>query len=68
MIESLRENNLRLAAERRGFILEKRRGKPCLEFGDGYMIRSAYNGLPVAGYRYEYSAENVRDFLNELKD
>jgi hypothetical protein len=29
------------------------------------MIRDAFSGLPVAGERYELTAEDVRDFLNE---
>lgn len=65
MIRVASDTNLRLAARRRGFFLQKRRGSYCPELGDGYMIRDAYSGAPVAGHRYELEAEDVREFLNE---
>lgn len=45
--------------------MEKRRGSYCPELFDGYMIRNAFCGAIVAGERYQLSAEDVRDFLNE---
>lgn len=65
MIKTTNDATLREAARRRGFFLQKRRQSYCPELGDGYMIRSAFNGMPVAGERYELKAEDVRDFLNE---
>lgn len=65
MIKTTKDQNLRLAARRRGVILEKRRGSYCPELFDGYMIRNAFCGAIVAGERYQLSAEDVRDFLNE---
>lgn len=65
MITTTNDANLRMAARRRGFILEKRRGGYCQELFDGYMIRDAFCGAIVAGERYQLSAEDVRDFLNE---
>ena len=66
MITTTKDVNLRLAAQRRGFILVKRRGKKYAPgLGDGYMILDSYSGNIVDGYRYELSPEDVRDFLNE---
>lgn len=65
MIKTTKDSNLRTASRRRGFLLQKRRHSFCPELGDGYMIRDAFSGLPVAGERYELTAEDVRDFLNE---
>ena len=65
MIKTTKDANLRNAARRRGFILQKRRPFYCAELQDGYMIRSAVDGSVVAGYYYELSPEDVREFLNQ---
>ena len=65
MITTTKDVNLRLAAQRRGFLLMKRRDKKYAPgLGDGYMIL-AYSGAIVAGHRYDLTPEDVRDFLNE---
>lgn len=65
MVRTTKDANLRTSARRRGFLLQKRRYSYCPELGDGYMIRSALNGMPIAGERYELTAEDVREFLNQ---
>ena len=66
MITTIKDQNLRLAAQRRGFLLMKRRDKKNAQgLGDGYMILDTYSGAIVAGQRYEMTPEDVRDFLNE---
>lgn len=65
MITTINDSNLRMAAKRRNLLLEKRRGGYCQELFDGYMIRDSFSGAIVAGERYQLSAEDVRDFLNE---
>ena len=66
MITTIKDQNLRLAAQRRGFLLMKRRVKKYAPgLGDGYMIVDTYSGAIVAGQRYEMTPEDVRDFLNE---
>lgn len=66
MITTIKDQNLRLAAQRRGFLLMKRRDKKYAPgLGDGYMILDTYSGAIVAGQRYEMTPEDVRDFLNE---
>lgn len=64
-ITTLLDNNLRLAAQRRGLVLMKRRDKmntPGLE--NGYMIFNQYTGQVVAGERYTMTPQDVRDYLN----
>lgn len=66
LITTTKDVNLRLAAQRRGFLLMKRRDKKYAPgLGEGYMILDSYSGNIVAGQKYELSPENVRDFLNE---
>ena len=66
MITTIKDQNLRLAAQRRGFLLMKRRDKKYAPgLGDGYMILDTYSGAIVAGQRYEMTPEDVRYFLNE---
>lgn len=66
MITTVKDQNLRLAAQRRGFLLMKRRDKKYAPgLGDGYMILDAFSGAIVAGHRYDMSPEAVREFLNE---
>lgn len=66
LITTTKDVNLRLAAQRRGFLLMKRRDKKYAPgLGDGYMILDAYSGSIVAGHRYNLTPEDVRDFLNE---
>lgn len=66
LITTTKDVNLRLAAQRRGFLLIKRRDKKYAPgLGGGYMILDSYSGNIVAGQRYELSPEDVRDFLNE---
>ncbi len=66
LITTTKSVNLRLAAQRRGFLLVKRRDKKYAPgLGGGYMILDSYSGSIVAGHRYELSPEDVRDFLNE---
>ena len=66
MITTTIDVNLRLAAQRRGFLLMKRRDKKYAPgLGGGYMILDSYSGNIVAGHRYDMSPEAVRDFLNE---
>lgn len=66
MITTTKDVNLRLAAQRRGYLLMKRRDRKYAPgLGKGYMILDAYSGSIVAGHRYELSPEDVRDFLNE---
>lgn len=66
MITTTKDQNLRLAAQRRGFLLMKRRDKKYAPgLGDGYMILDAYSGAIVAGHKYDMTPEDVRDFLNE---
>lgn len=66
MITTTNSVNLRLAAQRRGFLLVKRRDKKYAPgLGNGYMILDAYSGAIVAGQKYELTSEAVRDFLNE---
>lgn len=66
LITTTKDQNLRLAAQRRGFLLMKRRDKKYAPgLGDGYMILDAYSGAIVAGHRYDMTPEDVRDFLNE---
>lgn len=64
VITTTKSVNLRLAAQRRGFLLVKRRDKKYAPgLGDGYMILDSYSGNIVAGHRYELSPEDVRDEL-----
>lgn len=66
MITTINDVNLRLAANRRGFMLIKRRDtKYSPGLGHGYMILDLLTGNIVAGNRYELTPEDVRDFLNE---
>lgn len=66
MITTVKDQNLRAAAARRGYILMKRRDKKYAPgLGDGYMILDSYSGNIVSGHRYDMSPEDVRDFLNE---
>lgn len=66
MVTTTKAVNLRLAAQRRGFLLIKRRDKKYAPgLGGGYMILDAYSGAIVAGHRYDMTPEAVRDFLNE---
>ena len=66
LITTTKDSNLRLAAQRRGFLLMKRRDKKYAPgLGDGYMILDSYSGSIVAGHRYDMTSEAVRDFLNE---
>lgn len=66
LITTTKDQNLRLAAQRRGFLLMKRRDKKYAPgLGDGYMILDAYSGAIVAGHRYDMTPEDVRDFLNK---
>ena len=66
LITTTKDQNLRLAAQRRGFLLMKRRDKKYAPgLGDGYMILDAYSGAIVAGHRYDMTPEDVRDLLNE---
>lgn len=66
LITTVKDQNLRLAAQRRGFLLMKRRDKKYAPgLGDGYMILDAFSGAIVAGHRYDMSPEAVREFLNE---
>lgn len=66
LITTTKDQNLRLAAQRRGFLLMKRRDKKYAPgLGDGYMILDAYSGAIVAGHKYDMTPEDVRDFLNE---
>ena len=66
LITTTKDVNLRLAAQRRGLVITKRRDKKYAPgHGDGYMILDAYSGAIVAGHRYELTPEDVRDFLNE---
>lgn len=65
MIKTNRDANLRTAARRRGFLLEKRRKTHCQGLKDGYQIRDAFSGDVISGSHYELTAEDVRNFLNE---
>lgn len=66
MITTVKDVNLRLAANRRGYLLTKRRDtKYSPRLGKGYMILNLLTGNIVAGERYEMTPEDVRDFLNE---
>lgn len=66
MITTTKDVNLRLAAQRRGFLLMKRRDKKYAPgLGDGYMILDSFSGNIVAGHRYDMKPEDVRDFLNQ---
>lgn len=66
LITTIKGGNLRLAAQRRGLLLIKRRDKKYAPgLGDGYMILDAYSGAIVAGHKYELTPEDVRDFLNQ---
>lgn len=66
LITTTKGGNLRLAAQRRGLLLIKRRDKKYAPgLGDGYMILDAYSGAIVAGHKYDLTPEDVRDFLNE---
>lgn len=66
LITTTKDVNLRLAAQRRGFLLMKRRDKKYAPgLGDGYMILDSFSGAIVAGHRYDMTPEDVRDFLNE---
>lgn len=66
VITTTKDVNLRLAAQRRGFLLMKRRDKKYAPgLGGGYMILDAYSGAIVAGQKYDMAPEDVRDFLNE---
>lgn len=66
LITTTKDQNLRLAAQRRGFLLMKRRDKKYAPgLGDGYMILDAFSGAIVAGHRYDMTPEDVRDFLNK---
>ena len=65
MIKSTHDSTLRTAARCRGFLLEKQRGNRCPELHNEYLIRDAFSGLVVAGERYQLTAQDVRDFLNQ---
>jgi len=66
LITTTLDVNLRLAAQRRGFLLMKRRDKKYAPgLGSGYMVLDAYTGSIVAGEKYDMSPEEVIDFLNE---
>ena len=66
MITTTIDSNLRLAAQRKGLLLIKKRDKkyaPGVE--SGYMILKAGTKVIVAGHKYKLSNEKVRDFLNK---
>lgn len=63
-IKTTQDNNLRTAARRRGYILQKRRRTYCPSLNYGYSIREIRTGLTVAGANYELTAIQVRDYLN----
>lgn len=65
MIYGTNDANLRMAARRRGYELEKKRYSYPPYSLNGYMIRDAKTKRPVAGLKYEMSAEDVRIFLND---
>lgn len=66
LIITTKDVNLRLAAQRRGFLLMKRRDKKYAQgLGEGYRILNSYSGDIVAGHKYELTPEDVRDFLNQ---
>ena len=64
--EKVRENKMRRAAKRQGFILRKSRAKYVYphskDFG-GYMILDASIGYIVIGERFGLSLEDVEEFL-----
>lgn len=66
MITTTNDANLRMAARRRNLLLEKRRGGCRPAVSNGYMIRDAFNDSIIAGEKYQLSAEDVRNFLNEF--
>ena len=45
--------------------MKRRDKKYAPGLGDGYMILDAFSGAIVAGYRYDMTPEDVRDFLNK---
>ena len=65
-LTSLIDNNMRLAAQRRGFVLVKRKDKVRTpNVGNGYMIVDMFSGDIAAGKKYDLTPEEVRDFLNK---
>jgi hypothetical protein len=66
MITTTNDVNLRLAAQRRGYLIVRRKDKKYAPgLGGGYMILDSFSGAIVAGERYNLKPEEVRDFLNE---
>lgn len=58
----------RRAARRAGYILRKSRARPSLDNHGEYMLLDAYSGFPVAGYRFDMSAEDVIEFCVESEE
>jgi hypothetical protein len=63
-VTTLTAGGLRAAADRQGYVLRRSRSPNPLVNQGGYMIVEASTGFPAAGYRYDYDAEAVRDWLN----
>ena len=63
-IATTKDSNLRTAARRRGYILQKRRRTYCPSLNYGYSIREIRTGQTVAGENYDLTAIQVRDYLN----
>jgi len=64
-ITTTKDSCLRAAAERRGYVIVKRRDKMNTPgIGRGYMVLDQFTGTILAGQKYDLSAEDVRDFLN----
>ncbi|MGI5849439.1 MAG: hypothetical protein ACOX8Q_05175 [Christensenellales bacterium] len=62
----VRENRARRQAKRQGLIIKKSRAKkPNIDDLQGYMIIDAQTNLIVAGARFNFSLEEIEDYLNE---
>jgi hypothetical protein len=60
-----RESTLRRRLAKEGYSLRKSRKSICLDnFGD-YMIIDTYKNYVVAGSRYDYTLDDVEDFLED---
>lgn len=63
MITSTKDSALRQAAMKKGYCLIKSRRKCDINNRGGYMITD-FNSCLVVGEKFDFSPEDVRDFLN----
>lgn len=68
-MSSVEENRLRRQAKRLGLVLVKSRGKKWnIDNQLGYMIVDLYTNAVVVGSRYEFTFEDVEQWLNDYEE